>query len=187
MREFLSSHQQKESDYLNELTQKLQPLTHLQATEAKILGVEDLPRKLALWKFLGKRVVFTNGCFDIVHRGHITYLLQAAELGDILIVGLNSDASAKRLKGESRPLQDELSRAMVLAALECVSFVLTFDEDTPLELIKAVQPDILVKGSDYKVENIAGAEVVQAKGGKIVTIPFVEGYSTSKVVEKLRQ
>lgn len=140
----------------------------------------------AIWNVKGKKVVFTNGCFDIVHRGHIEYLAKARALGATLIVGLNSDASVRRLKGASRPLQDEQTRAMVLASLQFVSHVIIFDEDTPYELIKEVQPDVLVKGADYKPENIVGYDIVKAKGGEVVTIPFVDGYSTSNVVAKMK-
>ncbi len=143
-----------------------------------------LLRNLNIYRFQDKKIVFTNGCFDILHRGHVEYLAQAAGLGDILIIGLNSDSSVRRLKGENRPVQDEEGRAMVLAGLGFVSHVVLFDEDTPYELIKEIKPDILVKGSDYKEDDIVGADVVKAKGGKVVTIDFIDGYSTSKIIEK---
>lgn len=133
----------------------------------------------------GKKTVFTNGCFDLIHLGHVDYLSKARDLGDLLVVGVNTDASVRRLKGQSRPLQDENSRAMVLAAFSFVDYVVLFDEDTPAELIKAVQPDILVKGADYKPENIVGYDTVTAKGGQVVTIEFIEGYSTTNIVKKI--
>ncbi|HYW95284.1 MAG TPA: D-glycero-beta-D-manno-heptose 1-phosphate adenylyltransferase [Bacteroidales bacterium] len=138
------------------------------------------------WSENHRNIVFTNGCFDILHRGHIDYLYKAAQLGDILIIGLNSDASVRRIKGPERPLQDEDSRAMILAALEFTDYVIMFDEDTPYELITAVQPDILVKGSDYKAEDIVGYDIVTAKGGRVITIGFLPGYSTSAIVDKIR-
>ena len=133
-----------------------------------------------------RQIVFTNGCFDILHAGHVTYLEKAKRLGDILIIGLNSDKSVKRLKGESRPVNSEHDRAIVLGALKAVDFVVYFEEDTPLELIKIIKPDFLVKGGDYKIENIVGADIVQDKGGEVVVIPFVEGKSTTNIINKMR-
>ena len=124
-------------------------------------------------------LVFTNGCFDILHRGHVEYLAKAADMGDVLVVGLNTDASVKRLKGEGRPVNNEEARALVLASLSFVDAVVLFDEDTPYELIKAVHPDVLVKGADYKVEDIAGYDIVTSYGGLVTTVPLVEGYSSS--------
>lgn len=135
------------------------------------------------WKTLrsqGLRVVFTNGCFDILHRGHVEYLAKAADMGDVLVVGLNTDASVRRLKGDGRPVNNEEARALVLASLSFVDAVVLFDEDTPYELIKAIRPDVLVKGADYKVEEIVGYDIVTSYGGKVVTVPLVEGYSSSK-------
>jgi len=160
--------------------------TPLELVLNKINSRSVLPQLRGIWSLKSKRVVFTNGCFDIVHRGHIEYLAQARALGATLVVGLNSDASVRRLKGSSRPLQDERTRAMVLASLQFVSHVFLFDEDTPYELIKEVQPDILVKGADYKPEDIVGYDIVKAKGGEVVTIPLVEGYSTTNVVAKMK-
>ncbi|MCQ2305013.1 MAG: D-glycero-beta-D-manno-heptose 1-phosphate adenylyltransferase [Bacteroidales bacterium] len=151
----------------------------------KLLSREALEMKLAEWRSAGKTIVFTNGCFDILHRGHVEYLAQAADLGDKLIVGLNTDASVKRLKGESRPINDEKSRALLLSALQFVDVVVFFDEDTPYELIKQVQPDILVKGNDYKPEEIVGYDIVTAKGGKVLTIDLVEGFSTTNIIKRL--
>jgi rfaE bifunctional protein nucleotidyltransferase chain/domain len=135
-----------------------------------------------MWKFLNQKIVFTNGCFDILHRGHTEYLSQARDKGDVLIIGLNTDASVRRIKGESRPVQDQESRALLLASLRFVDAVVFFDEDTPQELIRAIKPDVLVKGGDYTEENIVGADIVKGGGGEVVTIPIVEGYSTSSIL-----
>lgn len=134
----------------------------------------------------GKKIVFSNGCFDILHCGHVEYLSKAASFGDVMIIGLNTDASVKRLKGPSRPVNDEKSRAFVLAGLEFVSAVTFFDEDTPYNLIKTVQPDFLVKGSDYKPEDIVGYDIVTAKGGRVVTVDLVEGFSTTGIINKMK-
>ncbi|MCK5075701.1 MAG: D-glycero-beta-D-manno-heptose 1-phosphate adenylyltransferase, partial [Calditrichia bacterium] len=128
---------------------------------------------------------FTNGCFDIIHRGHVEYLSQAKELGDFLIIGLNTDESVRRLKGEGRPLVEEQSRAVLLAALEMVDAVILFDDDTPLNLIKNILPDILVKGADYTIEQIVGAKEVLGNGGLVKTIDFVEGFSTTDIIRKI--
>ena len=130
------------------------------------------------------RLVFTNGCFDIVHRGHVEVLSRARELGDRLIVGLNSDDSVRRLKGPGRPLQPELDRAACLAGLEAVDAVVVFEEDTPAELIKELQPDVLVKGGDYLPEDVVGRDTVEARGGQLVIIPFIQGFSTSELIER---
>ena len=153
--------------------------------ENKILRLEDLPERLAYWKFKGQKIVFTNGCFDLVHQGHIDYLSKARDLGNILIIGLNTDNSVSRLKGSHRPINDERSRALILASFLFVDAVILFDEDTPYELIKKVQPDILVKGSDYKAENIVGYDIVTAKGGKVETLDFLPGFSTSDIEKKI--
>lgn len=157
----------------------------LDAISKKILSQEDLAKTLAIWRFKEYKIVFTNGCFDILHRGHVEYLSKAASHGDILIIGLNSDRSVRSIKGESRPVQDEESRALILASLQFVSCVVLFDEDTPYDLIKEVQPDVLVKGADYKPEEIIGHDVVNAKGGQIVTIDLVEGHSTTGILNKI--
>ena len=128
------------------------------------------------------KIVFTNGCFDILHRGHVEYLQKAKELGDLLILGLNSDSSVKRLKGENRPINNEKDRAIVLSALECVDFVIIFDEDTPFELIKNLKPDILVKGGDYKLKNVIGREFAK----ETILIDFVDGYSTTKTIKNIK-
>ena len=157
-------------------------MTTLEVTSNKILDHKVLGNRLAMWRFLNNKIVFTNGCFDILHRGHIEYLSQSRDRGAVLIIGLNSDASVNRIKGEGRPVQDEMSRALVLASLRIVDAVVLFDEDTPYELIKLVKPDVLVKGADYTEDTIVGADIVRANGGEVVTIPIVEGYSTSKIL-----
>ena len=149
-----------------------------------ILIGQELP-SLSLWKKQGEQIVFTNGCFDIIHRGHVDYLARAASLGSKMIIGLNTDNSVRRLKGSTRPVSDEYSRAFVLAAFTFADAIILFDEDTPYNLIQYVQPDILVKGSDYKEDDIVGADIVKAKGGKIVTMDFVPGFSTSSIIQKL--
>lgn len=133
----------------------------------------------------GKKLVFTNGCFDILHAGHTRYLAQAAKLGDYMVAGLNSDDSVRRLKGSTRPVNSEADRAEVLSALKSIDFVCIFNEDTPLNLIEALVPHFLVKGGDYTEETIAGAEFVKANGGSVVTIPLVEGKSTSSIINKI--
>lgn len=137
------------------------------------------------WQADGLRIVFTNGCFDLLHPGHIDYLARARALGDILIVGLNDDDSIRRLKGESRPVNPLADRAIMLMALRSVDLVVPFSEDTPLQLISALKPDILVKGGDYEPANIVGAEVVLAAGGKVVVMPFIEGYSTTRLIRRI--
>lgn len=139
------------------------------------------------WKQEGKKVVFTNGCFDILHYGHVDYLEKARALGDKLVLGLNTDDSVSRFKGPSRPVQDERSRARVLASLQSIDLVVFFNEDTPENLISELLPDILVKGSDYLAENIVGSEVVKRNGGEVRTIAFVPGYSTSRIIEKIKK
>jgi D-beta-D-heptose 7-phosphate kinase/D-beta-D-heptose 1-phosphate adenosyltransferase len=133
----------------------------------------------------GKKIVFTNGCFDILHIGHIKYLRQAAALGDVLVVGLNSDASVRRLKGQSRPINSQDERACLLSALEFVDYIIVFDEDTPHALISALMPDVLVKGGDYAPDRVVGADVVEQNGGRLVLIPLVDGKSTTAIVEKI--
>ena len=157
-------------------------MTTLEVSQNKIFDRAVLGNRIAMWRLLNNKIVFTNGCFDILHRGHIEYLSQAHDLGNILIIGLNSDASVKRIKGDGRPVQDETSRALLLASLRFVDAVVLFDEDTPLELIKFIEPDILLKGGDYSEETIVGADFVRAHGGEVVTIPLTEGYSTSIIL-----
>ena len=157
--------------------------TPLQAIQQKIITTAQWQEMAA--ERQGKKVVFTNGCFDVLHLGHITYLAEARNLGDLLVVGLNSDASVRRLKGPSRPINDEHARAMVLAALQFVDFIILFEEDTPLNLIQAVCPDVLVKGGDYTLDTIVGAPFVLQHGGTVTTIPLVEGFSTTATVQRL--
>lgn len=163
-------------------------MSKLERIKSKIFNREDagFRQLLSYYKFKGFKLVFTNGCFDLLHLGHIDYLSKAAELGDILIIGLNTDESVRRLKGENRPIQDEISRAMILSSLSFVHAVVYFGEDTPYELIQTVQPDVLVKGADYKPEEIVGYDVVTANDGEIVTLEFIEGYSTSSIEKKIR-
>ena len=155
------------------------------------MAVTDIEKKIipaAAWsKPEGQKVVFTNGCFDILHRGHATYLAQARELGDLLVVGLNTDASVQRLKGPSRPVNNQYDRAFLLASLACVDFVILFDDDTPEQLIHTVRPDVLVKGGDYTLDTIVGADFVLQNGGIVTTIPFVDGYSTTSTLNKITQ
>lgn len=151
----------------------------------RILDINSASNVLEEIKQNDKKIVFTNGCFDILHRGHAFYLEAAANHGDILIVGVNSDSSVKRLKGEDRPINDEQSRAYLLASLRSVDYVIIFDEDTPYNLIKLVMPNILIKGGDYSIENIVGADIVTANGGYVKTIDFVEGFSTTNTIEKM--
>lgn len=152
----------------------------------KIKTREEIQFVVQRAHFFGKKIVFTNGVFDLMHLGHVDYLSKAKDCGDVLIVGMNSDSSVKMLnKGDTRPLQDQQSRAMVLASLSFVDFVVIFDEETPYDLIKAVQPDVLVKGADYKVEQIAGHDIVLARGGEVKLIELVSGYSTTAIEKKI--
>lgn len=151
----------------------------------KIVGRDELARRLARPR--GQRVVFTNGVFDLMHRGHATYLSAARALGDVLVVGVNTDASTRRLgKGNDRPLVAEGDRAWVLASLECVDYVCLFDEDTPEELVRAVLPDVLVKGGDYDLDSVVGRDIVESHGGRVQLLPFVAGYSTTDLVRRIR-
>lgn len=153
-------------------------------TQNKILDRQNLANSLARWRFKQKKIVFTNGCFDLFHIGHLELIQEAATLGDILLIGLNSDVSVKRLKGVERPINNEQWRAKILAALFCVDAVVIFEEDTPYELIKIIQPDILVKGGDYKKSDIVGADLVEAKGGQVCIYPIVEGVSSTILLQK---
>jgi rfaE bifunctional protein nucleotidyltransferase chain/domain len=157
------------------------------STSHKVVDWEAAARWVSDLQSAGQKVVFTNGCFDLLHVGHVRYLEEARSLGDALIVGVNTDASVKRLgKGSDRPLTPEADRVRVLAALACVDRVVLFAEDTPLALITLLQPDILVKGGDYVLEAIVGREVVLARGGRVVALPFVPGYSTTRLIDRLR-
>ena len=153
----------------------------------KIFSLDALVRTTLQWRFLGKTIAFTNGCFDILHRGHIYSLSQAATEADILIVGLNSDASTRGLKGPGRPVNDEQSRALVIASLLMVDAVVLFEEPTPINLITTLKPDVLVKGGDYTVDTIVGAKEVIANGGRVVINPIVEGFSTTGIIEKMKE
>ncbi len=162
-------------------------MKNLDIIKNKILSGGKLERMLHLWRFQQKKVVFTNGCFDILHLGHVDYLAKAKDQGDILVVGVNTDRSVQRLgKGKNRPITDENSRAMLVAALHFVDAVVLFDDETPYELIRKVQPDVLVKGSDYQPEEIVGFDIVTAKGGRVVTIPLLPGYSTTAIENKIK-
>jgi D-glycero-beta-D-manno-heptose 1-phosphate adenylyltransferase len=163
-------------------------MSHLNFIQSKIItNNQTLETLLSRWQFQGYKVVFTNGCFDLLHDGHLQYLAEAKLLGDKLFIGLNSDASTRRLKGEHRPINNEKSRSLMLAALLFVDAVMLFEENTPFELIQKIAPDVLVKGGDYNIDNIVGAEIVQAKGGLVTTIPFLEGFSTTNIEEKIRK
>jgi rfaE bifunctional protein nucleotidyltransferase chain/domain len=157
------------------------------STANKILSISDALEKMTQLKSQGKNIVFSNGCFDILHAGHVDYLEKAREKGDFLVVGLNTDASVKRIKGEDRPINPENSRARVLAGLGFTDMVILFDEDTTIELIKAIRPDILVKGKDYDISNIVGADIVLGYGGKVETIELTKGLSTSNVIDKIKK
>ena len=164
-------------------------MNNLERIKNKIYRKEDslFLNLMATLRFQGKKIVFTNGVFDLLHLGHIDYLSKAKDLGDFLVVGVNTDASAKSLgKGAGRPIKDEVSRATIIAGLRFVDMVILFDEETPYEVIELVKPDILVKGSDYKPEDIVGYDIVTAKGGKVVTIDFLPGYSTTEIEKKIR-
>jgi len=156
-----------------------------QIIQQKILDLPGLLHQVRRWRLLSKKIAFTNGVFDIMHVGHIASLSEAAREADFLIVGLNSDASTRRLKGDSRPVNDQQARATLLASLLMVDAVTIFDEDTPLELIKAVMPDVIVKGGDYSIEQIVGAKEVMAAGGRVVINPIVQGFSTTGLIGKI--
>lgn len=161
-------------------------LTPLPIKNKKIVTLEQFKPLRKKFKEEGKKVVFTNGCFDLLHYGHVKYLFEASKLGDILIVGLNSDNSVKKLKGEDRPIFNEIDRAEILSELFFVDYVIIFEEETPYNLIKEIVPDMLVKGGDYNIDEIVGRDVVEREGGIVVTIPFVEGISTSAIINKIK-
>lgn len=157
-------------------------------TDRRIVDLTNAKRLCNIWRMKGDRIVFTNGCFDILHRGHVEYLQEAASLGDRLVIGVNSDASVKRQgKGPERPLNDQDSRAKVLAALRLVDAVVIFDEDTPLALIEAIVPDVLVKGGDWTEDRIVGGDIVRKNGGEVRSLKLVDGFSTTALVEKIRR
>ena len=148
----------------------------------QVVGVGELVEKLAAQRRERQKIVFTNGCFDLLHPGHVGYLEEARQLGDLLVVGLNSDASIRRLKGDKRPIMPEAARARLLAGLAAVDYVVIFAEDTPYELIRRVEPDILVKGGDWPAEAIVGRDLVEARGGRVLSLPLVESFSTSSII-----
>ena len=162
-------------------------MSHLKTLNSKVYNLDALTNQVEQWKMAGKKVVFTNGCFDIIHRGHIEVLARTADLGDKLVIGLNSDQSIQKLKGEDRPIIDEQSRAILLAALSFVDAIVLFSEDTPLELISALLPNVLAKGGDYEIETIVGHEIVQKNGGKVKLVPFLDGFSSTTIIDKIKK
>jgi len=161
-------------------------MKHLNSIQNKIYTLSDLKTRIEQWKSAKEKIVFTNGCFDILHKGHLEVLAKTADLGNRLIIGLNSDSSIKNLKGRNRPIVDENSRAILLAALSFVDAVILFSEQTPLNLIAEIKPDILAKGGDYKITEIVGHEVVQQNGGEVITIPLIEGFSSTNIIDKIQ-
>lgn len=161
-------------------------MSQLQQIRQKVCSWEEARRRIAQLQDWGKEVVFTNGCFDLLHYGHIHYLSQARDLGDALVIGMNSADSVRRLKGAHRPINDEQTRIMLLAALEMVDILIIFEQDTPLELIQTLRPDVLVKGGDYSIETIVGAKEVLEWGGSVQTLAFVDNYSTTAIETKIR-
>lgn len=161
-------------------------MSHLDKMNNKIYAEEDLKVQVNNWKSDGEKIVFTNGCFDILHRGHIEVLAKTADLGDRLIIGLNTDSSVKKLKGASRPINNEKDRALLLSALEFVDAIVFFSEETPYQLISEIVPDVLAKGGDYSTEEIAGHDIVLQNGGKVILIPFVDGFSSTNIIDKIK-
>ena len=158
----------------------------LEILNSKILDKERLLVKLTDWKEENKKIVFTNGCFDLIHLGHIEVIARSADLGDILIIGVNTDNSIKRLKGQNRPIVEEISRAKQLAALEFVDAVVFFDQDTPIDLIKVINPNVITKGGDYNTDQVIGNDIVTQNDGEVVIIPLTQGYSTTSILEKIK-
>jgi rfaE bifunctional protein nucleotidyltransferase chain/domain len=161
-------------------------MTKLELIKRKIFQADELDANLNIWRLFEKKIVFTNGCFDLLHLGHIDYLSKAADMADKLIIGLNSDASTSALKGPSRPIIDEYSRSIMLASFSFVDAVIIFDEATPLQLIERIKPDILVKGADYTINQIVGSELVLQYGGQVKTIEYLAGYSTTAIENKIK-
>ena len=161
-------------------------MSRLENIKNQIYTQADLKAILNVWRLLEKKIVFTNGCFDLLHLGHIDYLSKAADMGDKLVIGLNSDASVAALKGAGRPISDQISRSVLLASFSFVDAVVLFDDPTPIQLIEWVRPDVLVKGADYTIDKIAGAEMVMQYGGLVKTIDFLNGYSTSLIEKKIK-
>ena len=162
-------------------------MSNLKTLNSKIYNLDTLTSQVEQWKMADNKVVFTNGCFDIIHRGHIEVLARTADLGDKLIIGLNSDQSIQKLKGKNRPIIDEQSRAFLLAALSFVDAIVLFSEVTPLKLISTLLPDVLAKGGDYKIKTIVGHEIVQQNGGKVKLVPFVDGFSSTIIIDKIKK
>ena len=161
-------------------------MSNLKRINNKIFSIERISRQIDIWKNYGEEIVFTNGCFDIIHRGHVEVLARAADLGDKLIVGLNSDVSIQKLKGKDRPIIQENSRAILLAALDFIDAIALFSEETPLDLITTLKPDILAKGGDYKIDTIVGHDIVKENGGEVILIPFVDGFSSTNIINKIK-
>ncbi len=161
-------------------------MTTFQHIHSKIQDWQQIAQTVANWKAQGQKVVFTNGCFDILHYGHIHYLSEASDLGDKLIIGLNAAASVSRLKGPHRPINDELTREHLLAAFAFVDAVVVFEQDTPYELIQTIVPDVLVKGGDWQPEDIIGSDIVLSNGGEVKSLPYIQGYSTTNIEQKIR-
>ena len=161
-------------------------MKNLDIIKNKIHTVESIQSLLHVWRFKEQKIVFTNGCFDILHQGHVDYLAKAADLGNVLIIGVNTDQSVRTIKNPDRPINDEYSRALLLASMHFTSAIILFDEETPYNLISAIMPDVLVKGADYKVENIVGADLVLANGGRVETIVFLPGFSTTGIINKIK-
>jgi rfaE bifunctional protein nucleotidyltransferase chain/domain len=159
-------------------------MDHLKHIENKVIEPEHLNRLLSLWRFSGEKIVFTNGCFDVLHLGHLKYLATAAGLGTKLIIGLNTDESVRKLKGAERPVNPQEARALLLAGFQFVDAIVYFGEETPINLIKTIEPDVLVKGGDYKAEEVVGYQVVTEKGGEVVIIDFVDGFSSTAIIKK---
>lgn len=168
------------------MSQKRITLKMLNQIQSKILTLPELITQSKIWKNEMQKIVFTNGCFDLIHSGHLHYLMEARALGQKLVIGLNSDASVQRLKGKNRPVKDQQTRLLLLASMEFVDAVCVFEEDTPLQLINSILPDILVKGGDWPIDQIVGAKEVQAAGGTVKSLQFLTGNSTSSIIEKIK-
>lgn len=162
-------------------------MSYLKKINNKIFTIKKLKKEVDNWKKSGEKIVFTNGCFDIIHRGHIELLAHTADLGDKLIVGLNSDISIQKIKGKSRPIIQQDSRAILLAALDFIDAIILFSEETPINLIKLLEPNILAKGGDYKINTIVGNEIVKKNGGKVILVPFVDGFSSTDIITKIKR
>ena len=162
-------------------------MLNLNSIKKKIFRLEELKFQINSWRDSGDKIVFTNGCFDLLHRGHVEMLAHTSDLAERLIIGLNSDESIKTLKGESRPIENEESRAILLASLSFVDAVILFSEETPLNLIHSLIPDILAKGGDYEIETIVGHKIIQNNGGEVIVVPFIDGYSSTKIINKIKK